>query len=111
MAFDFVDGYGGTVTWMEKKSRTTAENARYSYTLLAQEDKTEIILITSALHMRRAKWSFEQAGFKVLPGPTHFTELAPLHFNSFMPKAQGLLLSSMAIHEWLGYWYYQILEQ
>lgn len=110
MAYDLVKGYSVQVRWLEKKSRTTAENSRYSYALLAQENQTTVVLVTSAIHMMRAKWSFEQAGFKVLPAPTNFLDRRPLSVNSFVPNAGALMLSSEALHEWLGYWVYQLLE-
>lgn len=110
MAFDLVKGYGVQVRWLEKESRTTAENSRYSYALLAQENKTTVLLVTSAIHMMRAKWSFEQAGFKVLPAPTNFRDRRPLNIHSFLPHAGALMSSSEALHEWLGYWAYQLLE-
>ena len=110
MAFDLKTGYGGNVSWLEKKSRTTSENAKYSYAILAPKKKTTILLVTSALHMPRSIWSFEHAGFKVIPAPTSFTPQKPLIFNSFIPNAHSLKLSSQVIHEWLGILTYQLLD-
>ncbi len=110
MAYDLEKGYGQKAGWLETNSRTTAENARYSYQILAAENKTAIMLVTSSSHMMRAKWSFEQVGFKVLPSPTNFTDQDSLNINSFMPSAKGLELSSEVIHEWLGYIAYRLLE-
>ncbi len=110
MSFDLETGYGGKVGWLEKKSRTTAENAKYSYAILAPKNRTTILLVTSALHMPRSKWSFERAGFKVIPAPTNFTPQKPLIFNSFIPNAHSLKLSSQVIHEWLGILTYQLLD-
>ena len=66
-------------------------------------------LVTSYLHMKWAKWSFERVGFKVLPAPTGFLDIKPLNMNSFIPNANSLLLSSNALDEWLGYWVYRML--
>lgn len=109
MAFDLFEGFGIKADWLERKSRTTAENASFSYTILGAKDKISIVLITSSLHMMRAKWSFEQAGFYVLPAPTGFIDTKPLTANSFLPNAHSLQLSSDVIHEWLGYWFYLML--
>jgi uncharacterized SAM-binding protein YcdF (DUF218 family) len=110
MAFDLVSGYGGKVDWLEMRSRTTAENALYCYKLLTLEDKTTILLVTNSMHMMRAKWSFEQAGFKVVAAPTHFVDRGSLNLNFFFPTASALHLSSEAMHEWLGYWVYKCLS-
>ena len=109
MAYDLVSGFGGKVDWLEKESRTTSENARKSYDILVQENKTTVLLVTSSMHMLRAKWSFEQVGFEVLAAPTHFIDREPLNLNSFMPNAGALNLSSEALHEWLGILVYRAL--
>jgi uncharacterized SAM-binding protein YcdF (DUF218 family) len=110
MAFDLIEGFGLQTEWLETKSRTTAENAKFSYTILKAENKTSILLVTSSLHMMRAKWSFEQAGFNVLPAPTGFIAPEPLTVSSFLPNAHSLQLSSDVLHEWFGYWVYRILN-
>lgn len=109
MAFDLFEGFGLQARWLEKESRTTAENAAFSYAILEVERKTSILLVTNSLHMKRAKWVFERAGFNVLPAPTDFVASAPLSLGSFIPSAQSLCLSRNALHEWLGYWVYQII--
>lgn len=108
MAYDLETGYGGKAGWLEEKSRTTAENAQLSHKVLAAENKTSVILVTSAMHMMRAKWSFEQAGFTVIPAPTYFTGKEPLRPTSFLPNTHALDLSSRVIHEWLGCWVYKL---
>ena len=109
MAFDLDEGFGIKAKWLETKSRTTAENANFSYAILEAENKTSIALVTNSLHMMRAKWSFKQAGFSVLPSPTGFIDTKPLTINSFLPNAHSLQLSSDVVHEWLGYWFYLAL--
>ncbi|TKB08561.1 YdcF family protein [Desulforhopalus sp. IMCC35007] len=110
MAFDLFEGFGIQAKWLEAKSRTTAENADFSYEILEAENKTSILLVTSSLHMMRAKWSFERAGFFVQPAPTDFIDKKTLSTSSFIPNAHSLQLSSEAIHEWLGYWVYLLLN-
>jgi uncharacterized SAM-binding protein YcdF (DUF218 family) len=110
MAFDLSDGFGINAKWLENKSRTTAENANYSYSILEEESKKSIVLVTHSMHMMRAKWSFEHAGFKVLAAPTGFIGMKPLTVLSFLPNAQSLQRSSQALHEWLGYWTYLMFE-
>lgn len=110
MAFDLADGFGGKARWLETESRTTAENGKFSYTILAAEGRTRIVLVTSALHMMRAKWSFEHAGFSVQPAPCGLTDPDPLAFRSFIPNPYSLKLSSQSMHEWLGYLAYRALD-
>lgn len=95
-------------TWLEVKSRNTAENAHYSYALLGKENITQIILVTHALHMARAVQQFQNAGFQVTPAPTAFiSHLGQITVFDFIPSAPALGESSMALHEFLGRWWYQ----
>ena len=110
MAFDLSNSFGIQAKWLESKSRTTAENAKYSYLILKEQSKTSILLVTNSLHMMRARWSFKRAGFEVQPAPMDFIDRSHISINSFIPSAHNLNLSSEAIHEWLGYWVYLLLE-
>lgn len=110
MAYDLENSFGGNAQWLEMKSRTTAENAKYSYEVLDAEQKRDIVLVTSALHMKRARWLFEKSGFTVLPAPTDFTNRAEISIRSFVPSAGSLKLSSQSLHEWLGLFFYYLVE-
>ena len=52
---------------MEEKSRTTAENARFSLEALKPKPGERWLLVTSASHMPRSVGTFRAAGFDVIP--------------------------------------------
>lgn len=110
MAHDLSESFGIEARWLETRSRTTMENARNSYAILAAKGKTSIVLVTGAYHMMRAKWAFEHAGFQVLAAPTGFVDIRPLNYLSFVPEARSLCLSRLALHEWLGYLVYRLFK-
>ncbi len=95
--------------WLEDKSRNTAENAQYSYNLLKKEKISRVILVTHALHMARAVEQFQKVGFIVTPAPTTFhsypTQITVL---DFIPSAPALRLSSNALRELFGRWWYRL---
>ncbi len=96
-------------TWLEDKSRNTAENAYYSYALLSKEKISRIILVTHALHMARAVQQFQNAGFQVTPAPTAFiSQLDQITALDLIPSAPAFEVSSGVLHELLGRWWYQI---
>ena len=97
------------VRWVEPRSRNTNENARFSAVLLKQSGVTQVILITDAMHMRRARLSFERAGIEVVPGPTFYQEWRPFDPWRLMPSAENLRRSHYAIYEWLGLAWYRLL--
>jgi uncharacterized SAM-binding protein YcdF (DUF218 family) len=65
---------------------------------------TQVILVTSAMHMRRAKVLFEEQGIEVIPAPCNFTVL--IHpddsFRLPWPGSEGLVLWGMVMHEMAG---------
>ena len=101
--------FGGKVQWTETRSRTTQENAIYTYAMLQQENITHIILVTHALHMRRSQSIFEKAGFVVTPAPMGFhVPAAEPRYMGILPHAEYLVYSRELAHEWLGRIWYKI---
>ena len=71
---------------------------------------THMLLVTSALHMRRALSQFQAYGFKVTPAPAdHRVRRYPAVVPGFLPTIERLDVSTSAIHEWVGYWVYDLL--
>ena len=99
------DEFKVSVKWVENKSRSTAENAENSATLLNEAKVRHVYLVTQAWHMRRASRRFEIAGIRVTPAPVGFHKI--LRGNNplagFLPTAQGMYDSSIAIREHLAY--------
>jgi uncharacterized SAM-binding protein YcdF (DUF218 family) len=89
---------------LEATSGNTIANARKSYRLLSGQRVKRIILVTSALHMLRARRIFERAGFRVIPAPTDF-EVIDMPFTIFrlLPDADALEGSARAMKELVGY--------
>ena len=93
---------------LERNSRSTRENARYSAELLAGLGLKQVLLVTSALHMPRASATFQAVGIEVIPAPTDFRAVPEQqHLLRWLPDAQALLDSSLAIKEYLGLWVYR----
>ncbi|MDH3514363.1 MAG: YdcF family protein, partial [Gammaproteobacteria bacterium] len=97
------------VKWVEGKSVNTHENARNAKTILAQAGVRRVYLVTHASHMPRAVWSFENQGIRVVPAPMGFTTLNKevRETLGYFPTAAGLQLSSTALREHMGLFWYQ----
>ena len=102
MARSLKDDFGVEARWVESNAINTNQNAILSAQLLRQENIQQILLVTDAIHMPRARWAFEHAGLRVAPVPSHFVASGDFHLASFIPNAQSLKNSHYAIHEWLG---------
>lgn len=92
----------------EANSRTTAENAEFSSMLLRRKGFTTIFLVTSSIHMARARLLFEQQGINVIPAPTGLYRNSEINFQSFIPGGGNLSRVKKVLHEYLGILWYRL---
>jgi uncharacterized SAM-binding protein YcdF (DUF218 family) len=103
MAVSMQDDFAVTVRWKEERSRTTWENARMSAEILLPEGIQRVVVVTQAWHMPRAVWSFEKAGFSVVPAPVGFLgqdNARPL--GGWMPEFKSVWQSGQLLNEAVG---------
>lgn len=86
----------------EESSRNTRENALKSAALLRAQGRSHVLLVTSALHMRRAITQFEAQGLSVTPAATDHTGTASKGIHGWIPDAGALAGSAQAFKEWVG---------
>ena len=106
------NGISDSVILIENQSRNTKENAFNSTYLLNKEiNYKKVLLITSALHMRRAKLCFDQTNIRVDIYSTDCTSFYNYLNARYMliPSAKGLRNWEKIIHEILGYYVYYII--
>lgn len=105
--------------WQQDQSQNTYEDALYSAELLREKEITEVILVTSAMHMPRAKALFENQGITVIAAPADFTVTEKnwqSHFNpslgewviNLLPNASALDLTTTVLKEYFGLLVYQL---
>lgn len=107
MAASLRDDFGVKVRWQEGQSRTTWENATMSAATLLPSDIKRVIVVTQAWHMPRSVWSFEKAGFTVVPAPVGFLSVDNASpFGGWMPEAKAVWQMGQLLNEaagWVGY--------
>jgi uncharacterized SAM-binding protein YcdF (DUF218 family) len=91
--------FGLEARFLERRSRTTRENARATAALLAPLWIRNVVLVTSAIHMRRAVAEFEAAGVVVIPAPVGGTLAAGGGLGAWLPKPAALARSRDALYE------------
>jgi uncharacterized SAM-binding protein YcdF (DUF218 family) len=99
-------GVPGEDILIDRESRNTVENARYSHRITDSiQSGKSIVLITSALHMPRSVKIFEREGIKVRPFPADYIT-SPVNrtpsLTDFIPSATIMGQWSMLIKEWIG---------
>lgn len=88
----------------ESNSANTYENARNTAKIVQERGLDRVLLVTSALHMRRALATFRGAGVSAIPAATdHQVVDAPMTALDFIPSAGALARSTAAIREYVGY--------
>ena len=76
---------------------------------LFSKDNHQVILVTSAFHMPRAKLVFKAAGVNLIPYPVDFKSASEkLTFMSFIPSAGGFAGTSAFVREMIGRTYYNL---
>ena len=118
--FEAVDALGIQRLWislgidpsairLETRSKDTSENARFTATLVG---KGPVLLVTSAWHMPRSMLAFKHAGIEAIAAPTaYYWRSRPMTFFDILPSAEALRISSEAIHEYLGLFWYSLARK
>jgi uncharacterized SAM-binding protein YcdF (DUF218 family) len=88
---------------LERKSRNTDENVRFSMQLVDPKPGERWLLVTSAFHIPRAMGLFRKAGITVDPYPVDWRTSGWSDVYKFQTDwMSGLDLTDTAAHEWLG---------
>lgn len=92
---------------LERESRNTWENAKFTMEMVSPKQGENWILVTSAFHMPRAIGVFRRVGWEMIPYPVDYIIRNKLSVPSPLDFGAGLGGMSAAGHEWLGliaYW-------
>ncbi len=103
-------GLPASALLMEDQSLNTYENALFSKQILQPKAISQILLVTSAIHMPRSVAIFQKLGFTVIAAPTDYLTGwgSGEFFFQLLPSPEGLMLSTQALKEWLGLGVYRI---
>ena len=94
---------------IERKSRNTQENVQFAKSIADPQPQERWLLVTSASHMPRSIGIFRKAGFSVLPYPVDWKTRG--WSDALVPEddfLNGLELTDLALHEWLGLLAYRL---
>lgn len=97
---------------VETKSDNTYENSKYSKEILLREfNDGSFLLITSAIHMKRAKACFNKQNIEVdiFPADQLVGGRRYQFSHMFIPETDSLAKWNIFLHEVLGYYIYKIM--
>lgn len=107
--------YGGMPS--QNTEGEAKEMSRLLTEMLPLKPRPKILLVTSAWHMKRAKYLFEKyaKNLEIIPAPADFEAAAAFgknrFVNEFIPSGGGLLWNVVYLHEWVGYWGYMLFRK
>lgn len=82
---------------LEPESESTHENAFFTGRVCRNHGIDEIVLVTSAWHMRRALGTFQSAGLDVVPAPVDYQGIRRFFpLPAFLPNVRGLAKTTTA---------------
>jgi len=94
---------------IETGSKNTWQNAVSLLPLLKSNGIHQVVLVSSAWHLPRARWCFEKQGLYVLAAPTDYlTSQEAYDLRSYVPAWGVLAGSAQALHEYLGLLWYRL---
>lgn len=89
----------------EIEAQNTDQNAQNSVAILRARGMETAIVVTSALHLRRAVHAFERTGIRTLAAPGDILGYTPgraFPLTDLLPSAEALSESQVALHEVIG---------
>lgn len=88
--------------WVEDRARNTHENALFSAQILRESGLRRVVLVTSALQMRRAAGEFEAQGLEVIAAPVGVSSGRQGGLSDWVPGIAALRESHYVLYELLG---------
>jgi uncharacterized SAM-binding protein YcdF (DUF218 family) len=92
---------------VERDSTNTREEALNVAAMLPALGVNHVILVTSAIHMRRAVGMFRAAGVAVIPAVARQPDYAGFT-EYFLPTQEGLRTTALVVHELAGLTFYRM---
>lgn len=91
---------------VETASRSTYENLRNSLALI--DNRRDVIVVTSAMHMPRAMAVMHALGRKAVPVKADFRGKPDLGWRAWLPNSGALPLLRLVLHERIALLYYRL---
>ena len=96
----------------EENSQNTLQNAVRTGQILRERRMNRVLLVTSATHMPRAMALFHREKLEVVAvAADHWITDSKLTWGDFVPRSTSLDGSSRVLHEYIGMFYYLLVDR
>lgn len=101
-------GFPENLIIAETDARNTLENAIFTSRICKEKGFKNVVVVTSAIHMKRAVYSFFKAQFTVYPYPTDYLySHSDFGWIDYLPNKDALTANLSAVHEIVGILWYR----
>ncbi|QFI38214.1 YdcF family protein [Moritella marina ATCC 15381] len=97
-------GIDATDIITESNSLNTWQNAQFTSEILNKGNFDNSVLVSSGLHIKRSQLYFEHFGVRATPIRADYMSAQV----SWLPLGYNFALTDFALHEWIGFWRYDI---
>jgi uncharacterized SAM-binding protein YcdF (DUF218 family) len=89
----------------ETNSNNTFEEAEYLKDTFKKLDNTQVILVTSAYHLKRSLYIFKAFGIDTVPVASDYASI-----DTILAAGHNIAVMDSALHEWIGIaWYFCLI--
>lgn len=88
----------------EANSLNTWQNAQFTSEILSKGNFDNTVLVSSGLHIKRSQLYFEHFGVRATPIRADYMSAQV----SWLPLGYNFALTDFALHEWIGFWRYDV---
>lgn len=89
---------------LEPRSMNTWQNAQFSAPLLRDYGAQRVLLVSSAMHLRRASLYFRHFGIRAVPVRGDWVQAR----EDGWPQSWNFAVTDLALHEYVGMWRYHV---
>jgi len=106
--------FNGKVTFLENKSKTTAENAKFSFSILKKNNIKKVYLVTTSWHLKRAEYLFHKyaKGINLIPisGLYYSNKNFRVFATDFLPNMHTYYFQNIILHEQIALLWYKYIN-
>ncbi len=107
-----VERLKGGVKFIENKSKTTEENAKFSSKIFEENNIQKILLVTNSWHLKRSEYFFKMfsPNLEIIPvsGYSYLGDNLNISFKDFIPAMKSFYFHEFILKEYIILFYYKI---
>ena len=106
--------YNTTVKFIENKSKTTDENAKFVSKIIKNNDINSILIVSNSWHLKRSVMLFKKYNpniqINACSGYYYSDKKNLLSYEDFIPSMNSLYFHNIILREWIAIFWYKYIN-